>query len=52
MSSKQRAKIERKIQDLKIDLEFESRSGNFKVAREIEHLIYKLEKDLTQEDSS
>ena len=52
MTSKQWAKIERKIQDLKIDLEFESRSGNFKDVREIEHLIYKLEKDLAQEDSS
>tara|TARA_Y100000591_G_C21474543_1_gene517338 strand:- start:322 stop:480 length:159 start_codon:yes stop_codon:yes gene_type:complete len=48
MTSKQKAKIEQKIQDLKIDLEFESRSGNFRIAREIDQLICKLEKDLAE----
>ena len=42
----------KKIRDLKVDLEFESRSGNFVAATAIDKSISKLEKKLLRLDTS
>jgi len=47
-----RSAVLRKINDLRVDLEFESRIGNFRIARELDQLICKLEKKISQIDSA
>lgn len=52
MPKSKKTSLLKKIRDLKVDLEFESRSGNFFAASAIDKSIFKLEKKLLSLDTS